>query len=179
MYKQILEIMKSKNTLVVLFALLVLGCSTPSKKLKTTFNESSTEGMIVGTICIENKTYNGYTFVWTDDLPAVADYANISEEITYKNSQGDYKEKGKTYYLFSIVKPQGKYKFAKIKIFDNTREKQNQFEIPIDMKFEIEKGKTTYYGQLTINTQEKKYTFENKLDRDKEWFNKKTPQIKF
>ena len=45
------------------------------------------------------------------------------------------------------------------------------------MNFEIEKGKTTYFGQLTVNTQEKKYTIENKLDRDKTWFQQKAPQI--
>lgn len=90
-----------------------------------------------------------------------------------------FKEKGKTYYLFSIVKPQGNYKFAKIKISDNTRQEQALWEIPLDMKFSIEKGKTTYYGQLTINTQEKKYYLENKLDRDKIWFGQKVPQIQF
>lgn len=172
--------MKTKLFLIVTILLIIIGCSAPSKNLKTTFNESNDEGMIVGTICIENKTYNGYTFVFTDAKPGIADYANISEDLTFKNSPGDFKEKGKTYYLFSIVKPQGKYKFAKIKIFDNTRESQSHFDIPLNMMdFEIKKGKTTYYGQLTINTQEKKYIVENELERDKVWFNKKAPQIQF
>jgi hypothetical protein len=171
--------MKSRIGILFLFILMALGCSSPSKKLKTTFSESNNEGMIVGTVCIENKTYNGYTFVYTDAIPAIADYANFSDSFTYKNSPGDFKEKGKTYYLFSIVKPQGNYKFAKIKISDNTRQEQSQFEIPLNMNFSIEKGKTTYYGQLTVNTQEKKYTVENKLDRDKIWFGQKASQIQF
>jgi hypothetical protein len=172
--------MKSKISLLGILFLIISGCSAPSKNLKTTFNESNDEGMIVGTICIENKTYNGYTFVCIDSKPAVADYANISEDLTFKNSPGDFKEKGKTYYLFSIVKTQGKYKFSKIKIFDNTRESQSQFEIPLNLAdFEIQKGKTTYFGQLTINTQEKKYTVVNQSERDKSWFNKKAPQIQF
>jgi hypothetical protein len=171
--------MKSKLGILTLLTLVFAGCSSPSKNLKTTINESNNEGMIVGTICIENKTYNGYTFVYTDALPAVADYPNFSDEFSYKNSSGDFKEKGKTYYLFSIVKPEGNYKFAKIKIFDNTRQEQAKWDIPIDMRFTIEKGKTTYYGQLTVNTQEKKYTLENKLDRDRIWFNQKAPKIQF
>ncbi|GAA4073598.1 hypothetical protein GCM10022389_18970 [Flavobacterium cheonanense] len=171
--------MKSKILLFSTALVLFFGCSSPSKNLKTSYSEINNEGMIVGTICIENKTYSGYTFVYTDDLPAVADYANQSNEITYKNSSGDFREKGKTYFLFSIVKPEGKYKFAKIKIYDNTRERQSEFVIPLNHKFVVEKGKTTYYGQLTINTQEKKYTVENNLDRDKEWFKKKAPQIQF
>lgn len=171
--------MKSKIGILYLLTLIFAGCSAPSKKLKTTFNESNNEGMIVGTVCIENKTYNGYTFIYTDAIPAVSDYANMSDSFTYKNSPGDFKEKNKTYYLFSIVKPQGNYKFAKLKINDNTRQEQSQFEIPLDMKFTIEKGKTTYYGQVTVNTQQKKFTVENKLDRDKIWFAQKAPKIQF
>ncbi len=169
--------MKIKFTLTSLFILLLIGCGTPSKKLKTTFDASKNEGMIVGTICIENKTYTGYTFAYTDMVPSIADYGNINGQFTYKNSPGDFKEKGKTYYLFSIVKPAGKYKFSKLKIYDNTRQEQSTWDIPLEINFEIEKGKTTYFGQLTVNTQEKKYTTENKLDRDKTWFQQKAPQI--
>ena len=171
--------MKSKFTLLSLLLLVVIGCSAPSKNLQTTFDESKNEGMIVGTVCIENKTYNGYTFAYTDLVPSNFDYGNINGEFAYKNSSGDFKEKGKTYYLFSIVKPAGKYKFSKIKIYDNTRQEQSTWDVPLEMNFEIEKGKTTYFGQLTVNTQEKKYTIENKLDRDKTWFNQKAPQIQF
>lgn len=170
--------MKSKIILLGLLSLLFFGCASPSKNLAKTYN-ADTEGMIVGTICIENRSYNSYTFYYTDDLPAVADYANLSDEFTYKNSAGDFREKGKSYYLFSIVKPQGKYKFAKLKIYDNTHNQQAKWELPLDMKFTVEKGKTTYYGQLTINTKDKKYTVENQLERDKVWFSKKAPQIQF
>ncbi|WP_298392414.1 hypothetical protein [Flavobacterium sp.] len=169
--------MKTNYLLLGIVSLILFGCSSPSKNLKTSYSEINEEGMIVGTICIENKTYSGYTFVYTDNLTAVADYANQSDEIVYKNSFGDFREKGKTYFLFSIVKPKGEYKFAKIKIYDNSRERQTTFDIPLDHKFTVEKGKTTYYGQLTINTQEKKYNVVNNLDRDREWFKKKAPQI--
>ena len=172
--------MKTKIFLLGIALVVLNSCASNSKNVKTTFNESKDEGLIVGTICIENKTYTGYTFVYNDAIPAIADYANVSEELVYKKSSGDFKEKGKSYYLFSIAKPQGKYKFAKIKIYDNSREKQMQFEIPLNqINFEIVKGKTIYFGQLTVNTQEKKFTVENKLERDKVWFNKKAPQIQF
>jgi hypothetical protein len=97
----------------------------------------------------------------------------------FKNAPGDFKEKGKTYYLFTVVKPEGNYKFAKIKIFDNSGESRVEFDVPIDLKFSIEKGKTTYLGQVTVNIKDKKILIENKLDRDKTWFNQKAPQIQF
>lgn len=171
--------MKSNNFGILILVFILFGCSTPNKNITTSFDETINEGMLVGTICIENKTYTGYTFVYTDDKVAVADYANQSDKLVYKNSSGDFREKGKIYHLFTIVKPEGKYKFAKLKIYDNSRQSQTEFDIPLDQKFSIEKGKTKYYGQLTINTQEKKYTLEDFESRDREWFKLKAPQIQF
>lgn len=170
--------MKAKMILAsILFLTLSKGFSQ-IKNFKTTFNET-TEGMVVGTICIENKSYSSYTFVYTDAANGVADYANLSDSFVFKNAPGDFKEKGKTYYLFTIVKPEGNYKFAKIKIFDNSGESRVEFDVPIDLKFSIEKGKTTYLGQVTVNIKDKKFLIENKLDRDKTWFSQKAPQIQF
>ena len=59
------------------------------------------------------------------------------------------------------------------------RNDPSTIKIPIDMKFEIEKGKVTYFGELKINTQKKSYTRESQIDRDREWFAKKIPQIQF
>lgn len=171
--------MKLKIGLYSFVLSIVLGCSSPSRNLKTTYDVSKKEGMIVGTVCIENKTYGGYTFFYTDDLQGVSDYPNLSDSFTYKYSAGDYNEKNKTYYLFSIVKPKGKYKFAKIKIYDNATNKIMKFEIPLDIKFVIEEGKTTYFGQLNVNTQEKKYTVEDQNERDRKWFLEKQPLIQF
>ncbi len=171
--------MKLKIGMYSFVLLFVLGCSSPSKNLKTIYNVSNKEGMVVGTVCIVNKTYGVYTFFYTDDLQAVSDYPNLSDSFTYKYSYGDYNKKNKTYYLFSVVKPKGKYKFAKIKIFDIATNKIMKFEIPLDVKFVIEEGKTTYFGQLNVNTQEKKYTVENQIDRDRKWFLKKQPLIQF
>lgn len=171
--------MKFKIVVFSLVSLLFLGCSSPSKNLLTSYDVSKKEGMIVGTICIKNKTYGGYTFFYTDDLQAVSDYPNLSDSFTFKNSAGDYNEKDKTYYLFSIVKPKGKYKFAKIKIYDNATNKIMKFDIPLDLKFVIEEGKTTYFGELNVNTQEKKYTVEDQKERDSKWFQEKQPLIQF
>jgi hypothetical protein len=170
--------MKSKIALICFLFLGWFNCFSQLKNFKTTFNET-TEGMVVGTVCIENKSYSSYTFVYTDAVNAVADYANMSDSFVFKNTPGDFKEKGKTYFLFTIVKPEGNYKFAKIKIFDNSGESRVEFEVPLDLKFTIEKGKTTYLGQVTINIKDKKFLIENKSDRDKEWFNQKLPLIQF
>lgn len=135
--------------------------------------------MIVGTICIEKKIYNGYTFSYSDDVPSVNDYPNEQGSFTYKYDKPDFKKRNKSYYLFTISKPKGKYKFFKIKIFNNTRNNISTIEIPINMKFEIEEGKTTYFGEMNLNTKKKKYSVENQIDRDRTWFAKKAPQIQF
>jgi hypothetical protein len=171
--------MKTKYYFFSLCILFVLGCSSPSKNLKTTFNAEANEGMIVGTICIEKKMYNIFTFMYSDDKPAINNYPNQKDSFTYKNSYGDFISKGNTYYLFSISKPEGKYKFFKLKIYNNMRNDPSTIEIPLDMKFVIEKGKTTYFGELKINTQKKEYTVEKQLERDRQWFAEKAPQIQF
>lgn len=169
--------MKTKNLLYLLVSILILGCSSPAKRMQKTAN--SGEGMIVGTICIEKKIYNGYTFSYSDDILSTNDYPNEQGSFTYKYDTADFKKKGRTYYLFSVSKPKGKYKFFKIKIFNNTRNNISTIEIPVNMKFEIEEGKTTYFGELNVNTKKKQYTVSNKIERDRTWFAKKAPQIQF
>jgi hypothetical protein len=169
--------MKIKYILFCLISLAFFGCSSPAKKLKTAYNAD--EGMVVGTICIENKIYNGFTFVYCDDKPAVNNYPNESGKFTYKYTSGDYNEKGKTYYLFSIPKPKGKYRFFKLQIFNNSRNDPSKFELPMDIKFEIVEGKTTYLGQVNVNVQKKQFSLENQEDRDRKWFAEKVPQIQF
>lgn len=171
--------MKTKYILLFLVATLGIGCSTPAKRMQKTYNSGSGEGMIVGTICIEKKIYNGYTFYYADDVPSVNDYPNEQGNFTYKYDRADFSKRGNTYYLFSIVKPKGKYKFFKIKIFNNTRNDQSTIEIPVNMKFEVEAGKTTYFGQLTVNTKKKEYTVQNEIERDRIFFSKKAPEIQF
>lgn len=170
-----------KTRYFFLFSLIVMffGCSSPSKNLKTTYNPEANEGMIVGTICIEKKLYNIFTFNYCNDVPAINNYPNSKDSFTYKNSIGDFNENGNVYYLFSVVKPAGKYKFFEIKIFNNMRNDPSTIKIPIDMKFVVEKGKTTYFGELKVNTQKKSYTVENQLERDQKWFAEKAPQIQF
>ena len=169
--------MKTKYFSFFILILIFFGCSTASKNMQKTYN--SGEGMIVGTICIEKKIYNGYTFLYSDDIPSVNDYPNEQGSFTYKYDRADFKKRGNSYYLFTISKPKGKYKFFKIKIFNNSRNNVSTIEIPINMKFEIEEGKTTYFGQLNLNTKKKKYSVENQIERDRTWFAKKAPQIQF
>ncbi len=170
------------NIKIVFISLIIfsfIGCSAPSKKLETTYNIEKKEGMVVGTMCIENKTYSAYTFVYTDDLPAVNDYPNQTNTITFKNISGDFNENGNSYYLFTIVKPKGKFKFSKLKIYDNSGQKQAMFDYPLDFKFNVEEGKTSYFGQLNVNTKKKIFSVENQYERDQKWFAQKIPSIKF
>jgi hypothetical protein len=171
--------MKSKYSVFLLLSLVFFGCSTPSKKLQTSYSADKGEGMVVGTICIQNKIHNGFTFVYSDDKPAVNNYPNESGKFTYKYSGGDYQKKGNTYYLFSVVRPKGKYKFFKVNIFNNSRNDQSQFSLPMDVKFEVIEGKTTYLGQINVNVQKKEFSLEDQQERDKTWFAEKAPQIQF
>jgi hypothetical protein len=171
--------MKTKFIAFLMFGALLFGCSSSAKKITSTYDASKGEGLIVGTICIEKKIYNGFTFVYADDKPSVNDYPNESGNFTYKYDSGHFNEKGKTYYLFSIAKPKGKYKFIKVKIFNNTRNDPSRFEVPMNIKFEIEEGKTTYLGQVNVNIQKKEFSVENQIERDRSWFAKKAPQIQF
>lgn len=157
---------------------LLYGCSGPAKKLKTSFNSES-EGMVVGTICLEKKMYNIFSFYYCDDKPSINNYPNLQDSFTYRNSVGDFNKKGNVYYLFSVTKPAGKYKFFKIKIYNNMRNDPNIIEIPVDMKFEVEKGKTTYFGEMHINAKTRKTSVNNEIERDRQWFAKKLPTVKF
>lgn len=156
--------MKTKFYIVSFLSILVLGCSTASQKMQKTINLG--EGMIVGTICIENRTHNSYTFSYANDIPSVNDYPMGQESFTYKDVRPDFKEKAKSYFLFSINKPKGNYKFFKLRIFKNTSDKISTVEIPINMKFQVEEGKTTYFGQMNVNVKKKIYTVENNIERD-------------
>lgn len=169
--------MKAKFILSFLLVSTLFGCSTAAKKMQKTYNAG--EGMIVGSICIDKKIYNGYTFSYCDDIPSINDYPNEQGSFTYKYDRADFKKKGKSYFLFSVSKPEGKYKFFKIKIFNNSRNNISIMEIPINMKFEIKEGKTAYFGQLNVNTRKKIYTVENQIERDRIWFAKKAKQIQF
>jgi hypothetical protein len=171
--------MKNLRLIIVFTVVFFYGCSTPSKNLISTYNIENNEGMIVGTICLEKKMYNIFSFYYCDDLTSVNNYPNFKDWFTYKNSIGDFNENGNVYYLFTIPKTAGKYKFYKIKIYNNMRNDPSTIEIPIDMKFNIEKGKTTYFGELKVNTSKKSYTVENQIERDRTWFAKKAPLIQF
>lgn len=170
--------MKTTKWLLLLFLGIISSCNSPAKRLQGSYNADS-QGMIVGTICIEKKLYNGYKFMYGSTISSFNDNPKEKGEFEYKYDTPDFQEKGKSYFLFTIVKPKGSYKFYKIKIFDNSRIDQNFIEIPITINFDVVEGKTTYFGQLNVNTQKKEYTVENQIDRDREWFSKKRPDIKF
>ena len=170
--------MKTKFIFYVVVSSVFFGCSTPAEKLQSTYNKENREGLVVGTIYIENKNASSYTFVYGDDKLAMADHPNNINKFSYKYV-GDFNLDKKSYFLFSIAKPKGKYKFHRVEVFDNTREKIEQFDVPMDVNFEVVEGKTTYLGQLNVNVQKKEFSVENQIDRDRIWFAKKAPQIQF
>ncbi len=170
-----------KIILFIAVAALLFGCSTQKVNIPTDYNKENGEGMIVGTICIENKNYSEYTFVYCDDIPAVADYPNEKDKFSLQYAMPHFVVDKKAYFLFSIPKPVGKYKFYKVHVFDTTNQEVKQFDVPMNTKFEVVKGKTTYLGQINVNikTKDSDFSVSDQADRDRAWFAEKVPQIQF
>ena len=167
--------------------------SLPSKTLKATINNPKKEGLIVGTISLENRKRiaSGHYFYFAND--SIKNKLAIKEwdaRMTYnstkwkygiiiENSKGDFSEGKKWVYLFSISKPAGKYNFYEIEIFLNSGAMQSTWKIPIDLPFEIEAGKTKYIGEINLNVKNAQIQIINNLVRDRIKFKEKFPEIVF
>jgi len=171
--------MKSKIILFVAAALVLSGCSGPKVKIQETYNKDAGEGMVVGTLCIENKNYTDYTFKYSDDVPSINDYPNDSNMFTIQYGMPHFVVNKKAYFLFSIVKPAGKYKYYRVQALNYVGQEVKKLDVDMDIKFDVVPGKTTYLGQINVNVDKKEFSVEDQIERDRTWFAKKVPQIQF
>ncbi|WP_374542277.1 hypothetical protein [Flavobacterium sp.] len=174
---------------------LMIGCvALPSESMKTFMDSSKKEGMIVGTISIENRKKiaerhsfrfkreglpNILTSKLVDSLKINNVWENSYNSIVVGNSSGDFKEDEKQVFLFSIVKPAGKYEFYEIEIFLNTGYMQSTWNMPIKMPIEIEEGKVKYLGEINLKVKKGELRLLNNIERDRIKFKEKFPDIKF
>jgi hypothetical protein len=89
----------------------------------------------------------------------------------------DFFDGEKAVYFFSIEEPEGKYGFTKLGIFENGGFIQSSMGIPIDIGFEIEKGKVKYLGEIYVDYNQSFIGLNNESERDIRKLNEKFPNL--
>lgn len=182
-----------KSIILLLLAISLSGCYVRPAQVPSTMDLSNNEGMIVGTLSFENEFMASESNVFFYANDSIADllskkqYDAILKQNSskYKYSiyrpghRGNFTEEGKEIYYFSIVKPAGKYRFYASEIFRNSGYMQSTIVLPIDIPFEIEKGKVKYLGELNLNEKKGEIKLLDKRERDKARFNERYPTIPF
>lgn len=182
-----------KNILIVAIVLLFVRCAIPSQSIVSTINNPKKDGMIVGTISLEDRKSiaSGHYFFFGNDsiknkvaakeYDAVMKYNSTKWKygVIIQNSRGDFKEDKKEVYMFTIVKPAGKYSFYELEIFLNSGYMQSHWKMPLDMSFEIEAGKTKYLGEINLKVKKGEIQIIDNIERDRIKFKEKFPNISF
>jgi hypothetical protein len=188
--------MRKINTFLIIPILLIFtSCVTINyERVKTFIDSNKKEGMLVGTISLENRKSiagrhsfsfnkanlpNELNVVIHDSLKNKPNYSDYYDNVNLMNGEGDFEEDGKLIYLFNIVKPAGKYKFYQINIFLNSGNMQSSWTMPIEIPFQIEEGKTKYIGEINLKVKKGELQILNKIDRDRLKFKEKYPTINF
>nr|WP_315220921.1 hypothetical protein [uncultured Flavobacterium sp.] len=175
--------------------LLAISCGTlPSESLKTFMDSSKKEGMLVGTISLENRRIISPDFVFrikkkdlphiltvkvNDSLKALGDYQYNYGGIIIDKAKGDFIENDKWVYLFNIVRPAGKYEFHQLSLLLNTGYMQSTHNLPMQIPLEIEEGKIKYIGEIKLNVKKGEIEVLDKIERDRIKFKEKYPSIIF
>ncbi|MBS7233945.1 hypothetical protein KHA90_23325 [Flavobacterium psychroterrae] len=160
--------------------LLFISCgSLPSESLKTFMDSSKKEGMLVGTISLENRRTISPDFVFRikkkvlpsiltvkihDSLKALGDYQYNYGGIVIDKAKGDFVEDEKWVYLFNIVRPAGKYDFYQLSLLLNTGYMKSTHDLPMEIPLEIEEGKIKYIGEIKLNVKKGEIKVLNNID---------------
>jgi hypothetical protein len=184
-----------KFTMLGLF-LFLFSCGTlPSESVKTSMDISKKEGMLVGTISLENRKTISPDYVFRvkkkdlpelltvkvyDSLKALGNYEYNYGGIVIDKPKGDFVEGDKWVYLFNVVRPAGKYDFYQISLLLNTGYMKSTHDIPISkIPFEIEEGKVKYIGEIKLDAKNFVIEVLDKYERDRDKFKEKFPSIVF
>lgn len=184
-----------KKLIVIIASYLFVSCSVlPSTYIKTELNPSKREGMIVGTVSLENRKSIAESHslhfnkdgmpkeinkkLW-DSLATTNSFNDYYGSIYMKNSKGDFQEGEKWVYLFNIVKPAGNYKIYELELFLNTGYMQSSWKLPLEIPIEIEEGKIKYLGEINIKVKKGELQILNNIERDRIKFKEKFPNIIF
>ncbi len=169
-----------------------MSCATtPPNLLSSPIDNTKKEGMIVGTISLEDlKSWtSNITFIYVSDtiikdkknipIKDLSNFPNFSIEGNMSPFRGNIQENGKNIYLFSITKPEGNYIFFAIRQFLNSGYVQSERIIPLKYPFHIKQGKTTYLGEINIRLQASEAKILNSLEKDRKYFQQVYPHIVF
>lgn len=175
-----------KNFIVSLIAFLSLvSCATsPSALIPPSFAPNATNGMIVGTIAIENQKplYNQYFFHYSKDgvytLSTEKMVTVRPEQLAKMKFKPDFYDNNKAVYYFSITENQGKYQFTTLRLHTNMGYIQSQSKLPLYAPFEIEKGKVKYIGELYYNSATGALEISDQRERDISKFKENYPGLK-
>jgi hypothetical protein len=157
-----------------LFAGLLSACTakSPSQDIPQGIAQNTDEGMIVGTIAIENvkPIYNQYHFHY---LAESQEDITTKQMITIRPQQTvsmklnpDFNDQNKAVYFFSATVKKGTYYFTMLRTNNNGLGYTNQGNIPLYIKFNIEKGKVNYLGEMYYNPTTNKVTISDQSKRD-------------
>ena len=146
--------------------------SQPSSSIPQTFNSQLNEGMVIGSIAFKNERpiFNGYMFYYIgENIKKITSSKMISispEQIVKMKFQPNFFDNDKAVYFFSITEIPGNYSFVTLRLFENGGFVQSSANIPIDIKFNIEKGKVKYLGEIYFDYNKGLIETSDKRDRD-------------
>ena len=179
----------------LLFFVLFNSCNTiPPNLVSTNLRAENKEGMIVGTISLEDRKswVSQLYFFYSNVDSSLVNSGNIknNKQNKYKSDDvvkldgtfkfvGNFEENGKLIFLFSIIRPEGKYSFNQLDLFKNSGYRQSMDGIKINYPFEIEKGKTKYIGELNVKLRAEEVRLLNSIDKDRLRFRALFPSINF
>ncbi len=174
-----------KQFLLLLIMTFLLSCATqPSTKIPTNFDQNSNEGMIIGTIAFKNEKpiFNGYFFYYIgkdDKKTSHNKMININpEQIVKMKFNPNFYDNEKAVYYFSITQPPGDYKFVNLGIFENGGYIQSSQSIPMDISFNIEKGKIKYLGEIYVDYRNQLIILNDEKSRDIPKISNEFPNLK-
>lgn len=174
-----------KKLILILFVYsLISSCSTsPSVLIPQSLNKNSNNGMLVGTIAIENKKpiFNQYFFHYLgNNDKSISTKRMITirpEQMVAMKFKPDFFDENKAVYYFSITEVQGKYKFSSLRLHNNGGFIQSIGDIPMNITFHIEKGKVKYLGEIYFNYSNRAVRLYEKRERDIPKFKEKFPNL--
>lgn len=80
--------------------------------------------------------------------------------------------------FFSIIQPPGDYNFVSLGIFENGGYILSHQFIPLNINFNIEKGKVKYFGEIYVDYRNQSILFSDQKDRDIPKINNEFPYLK-
>lgn len=140
--------------------------------------------MIVGSIAFKNEKpiFNGYMFYYTGDgieKISVRKMVRINpEQMVKMKFKPDFFDGEKAVYYFSIQEPEGSYEFSNFRIHENGGYIQSTTDTPIDIEFQIEKGKVKYIGEIYVDYNQSFIGLNDETERDSKKLSEKFPNLK-